>query len=461
MILIPVELHYSTSIMQRGNSPNTMGRTAEFVQDTWASRNILGEPAGKQTEELPSSGSNSDDGTATLLSLEERRRLERQVGKRTGDSSPKTKDNKLLRNPRRKSSADGHTGSRSRDAALAEGRRARAASESFADAEHDDARSASLIKRSSFEGAYQSPLALRSISSSSRHSAPARSSNSRGPIARRGRFSATVEEEDGVSLTKPDALSFLDEDSPEITEERVQQVIIEASDRWSPRSVSSSSSSTGSTSQRSAADTDATSPEQSINGDVAPPTHDQIDQVLTAPNVEVEHRYGTPKMARGPAKHPHIPPTELQPRISAPGQGHAKHLPWAEKLPMSGYELLADKLSSSRGSRSRRRSWGRVFPPEEREPIIKPIYRRFEALNHRLLLHLQDELSELEEQLHRLDTADTQTRRLANCILPASRRAEVMAGGELQWHKADILGKIGFKLGQYSTDHLISQNFWM
>lgn len=84
------------------------------------------------------------------------------------------------------------------------------------------------------------------------------------------------------------------------------------------------------------------------------------------------------------------------------------------------------------------------------EPALKPIYRRFEALNHRLLLHLQDELSELEEQLHRLDTADTQTRRLQNCILPASRRAEYLAGGELQWHRTDILGKIGFKLGQYS-----------
>lgn len=84
------------------------------------------------------------------------------------------------------------------------------------------------------------------------------------------------------------------------------------------------------------------------------------------------------------------------------------------------------------------------------ELTIKPIYRRFESLNHRLLLHLQDELSELEEQLHRLDTTDTQTRRLQSSILPASRRAEFLAGGELQWHKTDILSKIAFKLGQYS-----------
>lgn len=91
---------------------------------------------------------------------------------------------------------------------------------------------------------------------------------------------------------------------------------------------------------------------------------------------------------------------------------------------------------------------------------IKPLYRKFEALNHRILLHLQDELSELEEQLHRLDTADTQTRRLQNSILPASRRAEVLTGGELQWHKTDVLGKIGYKLGQYSESPSALQCFF-
>jgi hypothetical protein len=67
-------------------------------------------------------------------------------------------------------------------------------------------------------------------------------------------------------------------------------------------------------------------------------------------------------------------------------------------------------------------------------------------------LHLQDEISELEEQLHRLDSADTQSRRAGanGSVLPASRRAAQAAGGELQWHKTDILGRIGFKLAQYS-----------
>ncbi|KAK0649653.1 hypothetical protein B0T16DRAFT_457046 [Cercophora newfieldiana] len=248
---------------------------------------------------------------------------------------------------------------------------------------------------------------------------------------------------------KPNALSFLDPDSPEITEEHIRRVVEETSGEWSPRSASSSSSSSNdSAGQRSTA-TDVTTPEQSINGDgPAPPESNQHTTDLDAD--EKGHRYGTPEMTRGPMKHPHIHPKELQPRIAAPGQGHAKHLPRAEKLPMSGYELLAAKLSSSETSRSRRRGSMRSTHTDNGELPIKPIYRRFEALNHRLLLHLQDELSELEEQLHRLDTTDTQTRRLANCILPASRRAEFMAGGELQWHKTDILGKIGFKLGHYN-----------
>ncbi|KAK8084099.1 hypothetical protein PG996_002880 [Apiospora saccharicola] len=148
--------------------------------------------------------------------------------------------------------------------------------------------------------------------------------------------------------------------------------------------------------------------------------------------------YGTPERPRGNANLPHVSPSLLTPRAS--NFGHVKHLPRAEKLPLSGYELLASRLSTA----------GAPAADAPVEPQLKPIYRRFEPLNHRLLLHLQDELCELEEQLHRLDTADTQNRRLQNGILPASRRADSQTAGELQWHKTDILGKIGFKLEQYN-----------
>lgn len=308
---------------------------------------------------------------------------------------------------------------------------------------------------------------------------------------------------------KPNALSFLEPDSPAVTKETIQRTVAEAVANWrepemptSPQSAASSSS-TSSTSPDSLRsdggseqDTEpSTSPEQSVNGDIVSTTFTQVAiappeyaspfhnpkmaaHIRAAPRRQQHasqlraeakaHRYGTPEMPRGRANLPHRPPNALTPRN--PGHGHVKHLPRAEKLPLTGYELLAAQLSSrpdSRQSRNRRRSSAHYpsqadsqeYPSPSRpcldestadDPPLKPIYRRFEALNHRLLLHLQDELSELEEHLHRLDTADTQTRRLQNSILPASRRAEFMAGGELQWHKTDILGKIGFKLGQYS-----------
>ncbi|EPE35703.1 hypothetical protein GLAREA_05040 [Glarea lozoyensis ATCC 20868] len=149
------------------------------------------------------------------------------------------------------------------------------------------------------------------------------------------------------------------------------------------------------------------------------------------------HQFGTPTMQRISANIPHSPSTALSPRHSQHVKKHA--LPRAEKLPVSGYELLASQLSSRP-----------VASDPEYGERIKPIYRKFEALNHRVLLHLQDELSELEEQLHRLDLSDTQSRRTPQDIIPASRRASAAAGGDLQWHKTDVLGKIGFKLAQYN-----------
>lgn len=109
--------------------------------------------------------------------------------------------------------------------------------------------------------------------------------------------------------------------------------------------------------------------------------------------------------------------------------------PVVENLPLTGYELLATKLSSS---------------GFDGGPPIKPIYRKFEALQNRLLLHMQDELVQLEEQLEQIDDADTQSRTVDRHIMPASRRAAAQIGGELEYHKADVLGRIGFKLEQYS-----------
>lgn len=294
----------------------------------------------------------------------------------------------------------------------------------------------------------------------------------------------------------PDFLDKLDENLPAAVVNDIEQSMAEAAS-WdgsnndgkaspSAQSASSSSSSTSGSpysdlsSERTTDTERSSSPERSVDGDETPvaPIPNFVESSLHAAATKRRSslfdvdRYGTPEMPRGTANLPHIPVSVLTPRV--PNQGHPKHLPRAEKLPLSGYELLASRISASSdpmprshpGSASssstatprehiprRHSSASNIFYRSsllEAEPTIQPIYRRFKAMNHRLLLHLQDELSELEEQLHRLDTADTQTRRLQNRILPASRRAEALAGGELQSHKADILAKIGLKLGQYS-----------
>ncbi|HBF85814.1 MAG TPA: hypothetical protein DD420_39610 [Streptomyces sp.] len=76
------------------------------------------------------------------------------------------------------------------------------------------------------------------------------------------------------------------------------------------------------------------------------------------------------------------------------------------------------------------------------------MYRRFGFLSHRLLLHFQDELCELEESLQSLDAADTQSRMRGVGVLPASRRQKTE--GELEYQRKEILGKIGFALDTYS-----------
>lgn len=133
--------------------------------------------------------------------------------------------------------------------------------------------------------------------------------------------------------------------------------------------------------------------------------------------------YGAPWMACN-----HIPmfdgsATHASPSIFFPGYG-------AEKPPMSGYQLLAAKLVGGLGG-----------------PPVAPLYRRFEALHHRLLLYMQADIVELENELFSLDMRDTVERSYG--FIPASRRQERWANGGMAQQKTDVLGHIGYKLSQY------------
>lgn len=110
-----------------------------------------------------------------------------------------------------------------------------------------------------------------------------------------------------------------------------------------------------------------------------------------------------------------------------------------QKKTVAGYEKLADKLSHS---------------TDTGETVVQPLYRRFERLNHRILLHLQDELSELEEELRGLDEMIAQTTAAKapeeSAMPPASRRADARYGSEFHFRRTQVLGKIYQKLQQYS-----------
>jgi hypothetical protein len=83
---------------------------------------------------------------------------------------------------------------------------------------------------------------------------------------------------------------------------------------------------------------------------------------------------------------------------------------------------------------------------------VKPLYRKFEQLNHRVLLHLQDEIAELEEELRVLDEmiAQTSVTLPEKKVQPASRRADARYGSELHFQRTQILGRVFLKLDQYS-----------
>lgn len=135
-----------------------------------------------------------------------------------------------------------------------------------------------------------------------------------------------------------------------------------------------------------------------------------------------------------PFPHMHAQPPYYQPFPVGPDPN---------RTTVVGYELLADKLSEVRKEKDGVPTKGNVVP----------MYRKFEKLNHRVLLHLQDEISELEEELRLIDESIARTvpGHEVGQMVPASRRADARYGGELHHRRTDLLGRIYLKLGQYST----------
>ncbi|KAL8670331.1 MAG: hypothetical protein Q9224_007681, partial [Gallowayella concinna] len=136
-------------------------------------------------------------------------------------------------------------------------------------------------------------------------------------------------------------------------------------------------------------------------------------------------------------------PPELSPQLPRSRKQPPVRAPSATK---QGYALLASTISSHHNS------------------IIKPVYRKFETLNNRILLYLQDEIAELEADMARLDAAITQEEQyLGKVKHPESRRAEATMPSQLQWRRNELMGRCAGKISVYnqtlSSYSSITQNF--
>lgn len=94
-------------------------------------------------------------------------------------------------------------------------------------------------------------------------------------------------------------------------------------------------------------------------------------------------------------------------------------------------------------------------PPPESRPRI---YRKFDALNHRLLRHLQEEITQLEEDLKTLDDleaahqASPETRNSPRQRMLAAKYhdLQIQDYSVLHYKRTDLLEKIAVKTEQYS-----------
>ncbi|KAJ5141321.1 uncharacterized protein N7443_010709 [Penicillium atrosanguineum] len=109
----------------------------------------------------------------------------------------------------------------------------------------------------------------------------------------------------------------------------------------------------------------------------------------------------------------------------------------------SGYGLVASHLTHS---------------TTQEKAGFPPLYRRFESVNHRVLLHLQDEIAQMEEELHTLDEYE-EMHRIATAEqegikpVPASRRMEAQsqAYSSLHYRRMDLMAALTHKIEQYNN----------
>ncbi|KAH7015461.1 hypothetical protein EDB80DRAFT_864865 [Ilyonectria destructans] len=151
------------------------------------------------------------------------------------------------------------------------------------------------------------------------------------------------------------------------------------------------------------------------------------------------HNYGAPETPRGNGPFPYFQPPHFPNPMVGPNPMTAPNpmlpQPRAERPPLSGYDLLAAKLTDDVGGGA----------------PITAMYRRFECINHRVLLSLQDQITVLEENLLEMDEIDSGNRLQAGIPLPASEREERVSNHDFHLNKMRLLSQLAQKLQVYNT----------
>ncbi|KAK8206039.1 hypothetical protein IWZ01DRAFT_529442 [Phyllosticta capitalensis] len=136
------------------------------------------------------------------------------------------------------------------------------------------------------------------------------------------------------------------------------------------------------------------------------------------------------------------------------GQHYQTELAEFGRTTIAGYEKMAMKLAEGPDPHPGDDDEHDAEKGRAREGHVRPLYRRFEYLQHRILLHIQDELSELEEKLSEMDKWIAQQSALRDqqgMAAPASRRLEARYGNDVHTRRTLLLGEIFVKLGQYNS----------
>ncbi|OJJ51572.1 hypothetical protein ASPZODRAFT_12389 [Penicilliopsis zonata CBS 506.65] len=143
---------------------------------------------------------------------------------------------------------------------------------------------------------------------------------------------------------------------------------------------------------------------------------------------------------------PPLPPSPPKSPEGRPRRSHHRSRRHSKTMQVSsGYGFLSSHLVSSTAKNS------------NTQLQIPPLYRKFEALNHRVLLHLQDEIAEMEEDIQTLDEYD-EMHRVATAQqegtkpLPASRRMdEAQVYSSLHNRRVELMNTLIHKTEQYNN----------